>query len=314
MEHRYLADLFPGQAVDDFYLLKAVSRRTTSAGKPYLSGELSDESGSMDMVVWDYQGTLREENAGTVVSVRGDVSEYRGKPQMTVSRIRAAGEQDVYDLSALLPTAPIDAEAAFRYVKELAEGIDDADYRAVALTMLSRHEKSFRTIPAAKSVHHAFRSGLLMHTANMLRTGDLLSDLYEEVIDRSLLLTGILLHDMAKEREFRFSPMGLAADYSVEGDLLGHLVMGAQEVAEVCKELGTPAEKAMLLQHLLLSHHGEPELGAAVVPQCAEAELLHYLDGIDSRMEIYAETLSTMAPGSFSGRIFALEKKIYKHG
>ena len=173
---------------------------------------------------------------------------------------------------------------------------------------------AFRSIPAGKSVHHSFVSGLLMHTYNMLQIADFLSGLYAEIIDRSLLLTGTLLHDFAKEREFVFSDLGIVTDYSTKGQLLGHLVMGAQEVAEVCRERGVPEEKSVLLQHLILSHHGEPEFGAAVRPMCAEAELLSYIDLIDSRMEIYAENLPDVPAGGFSNRIFALEKKIYNHG
>ena len=151
-----------------------------------------------------------------------------------------------------------------------------------------------------------------MHTVNMLRTADYLAELYCEVINRDLLLAGTLLHDIAKIREFLLSSLGMVKDYSVEGQLLGHLVMGAQEIAEVAAELNIPQEKSVLLQHLVLSHHGEPEFGAAVRPMCAEAELLHLIDMMDSRMEIYAETLQTMPSGSFSDRIYALEKKIYK--
>ena len=112
--------------------------------------------------------------------------------------------------------------------------------------------------------------------------------------------------------QFDFSPLGTVKDYSAEGRLLGHPVMGAQEVAAAAQELGVPQEKSVLLQHLLLSHHGEPEFGAAVLPMCAEAELLHLIDMIDSRMEIYAETLQDMPAGTFSDRIYALEKRIYK--
>lgn len=126
-------------------------------------------------------------------------------------------------------------------------------------------------------------------------------------------LTGALLHDMAKEQEFAFSQLGLATDYSVKGQLLGHLVMGAQETARVAEELGVPEEKSVLLQHLILSHHGEPEFGAAVRPLCAEAELLSLIDAVDSRMEIYRETYDTMEAETFSPRIFALEKKVFKH-
>ena len=120
--------------------------------------------------------------------------------------------------------------------------------------------------------------------------------------------------DFAKEKEFTFSGLGLVTDYSLPGQLIGHLVMGAQEVQQCAQELGISEEKSLLLQHMILSHHGEPEFGAAVRPMCAEAELLSEIDLIDSRMEIYAEALQDLPVGSFSNRIFALDKKIYRHG
>ena len=189
----------------------------------------------------------------------------------------------------------------------------DADYAAVCRRMLQRRGEEFRRIPAAKSVHHSFLGGLLMHTLQMLRLADFLAGQYGDLIDRDLLLAGTLLHDFAKAREFRFSELGLATGYSTSGQLLGHLVMGAQEVAETAAELGTPEEKSVLLQHLLLSHHGEPEFGAAVRPMCAESELLSLIDMVDSRMEIYREVLAEVPEGEFSGRVFALDKRIYHH-
>ena len=152
-----------------------------------------------------------------------------------------------------------------------------------------------------------------MHTTYMLQTADFLAYMYEPVIDRSLLIAGTLLHDFAKCEEFTLSPLGLVSDYSVKGKLLGHLVMGAHEVANVAVELSVPEEKSMLLQHLILSHHGEPEFGAAILPMCAESELLSYIDMIDSRMEIYREALEEVPAGEFSNKVFALEKKIYHH-
>ena len=152
-----------------------------------------------------------------------------------------------------------------------------------------------------------------MHTWYMLRTADFLAGLYKDTVDRSLLLAGTLLHDFAKAEEFTFSELGLVTDYSTRGQLLGHLVMGAQQVAQAAEELGVPSEKSALLQHMLLSHHGQPEFGAAVVPMCAESELLSLIDTIDSRMEIYREAMEETAVGDFSKRIFALDKKIYRH-
>ena len=232
--------------------------------------------------------------------------------QLTARYLRLAEEKDNVDPEQLVPIAPMDPGEAMREIRNLMNSLQDEDYRRVAEALFSRNEAQFRTVPAAKTVHHGFRSGLLMHTVNMLRTADYLAELYCEVINRDLLLAGTLLHDIAKIREFLLSSLGMVKDYSVEGQLLGHLVMGAQEIAEVAAELNIPQEKSVLLQHLVLSHHGEPEFGAAVRPMCAEAELLHLIDMMDSRMEIYAETLQTMPSGSFSDRIYALEKKIYK--
>ncbi|MBO2528197.1 MAG: CMP-binding protein, partial [Clostridiales bacterium] len=137
--------------------------------------------------------------------------------------------------------------------------------------------------------------------------------IYADTVDRDLLLAGTLLHDFAKEEEFSFSELGLVTEYSRKGKLLGHLTMGAQEIAEIAKEKDIPEEKSVLLQHMLLSHHGEPEFGAAVRPQCAESELLSLIDMIDSRMEIYRETFASVPVGEFSPRVFALDKTIYHH-
>ena len=212
-----------------------------------------------------------------------------------------------------MPTAPIDAEIAWKKLREIVDTIEDHDYATICKEMMSRYGDKVKSIPAAKSVHHSFLNGLLMHTTYMLQTADFLAGLYESVINRSLLIAGTLLHDFAKCEEFTTSTLGLVTDYSVKGQLLGHLVMGAHQVANVATELHVPEEKSVLLQHLILSHHGEPDFGAAVRPMCAEGELLSFIDIIDSRMEIYRETLEEIPTGEFSKRIFALDRRIYHH-
>ena len=311
--NKTIQTMTPGDEVEGFYILKTPTPQVAANGKPFLPGAISDRTGAMELKVWDYTGPLSAADEGTVVKVRGTVGEYRGTPQFTAGRIRPAAEDDPVDVSALVPTAPIDRRRVMEELRETVNTIADPDYRAVAEDMLTAHGDALEAIPAAKSVHHAFLGGLLMHTANMLRLADFLAGMYPETVDRSLLLAGTLLHDMAKEQEFVFSQLGLATDYSVRGQLLGHLVMGAQETAAAAARLGVPEEKSVLLQHLILSHHGEPEFGAAVRPLCAEAELLSLIDAIDSRMEIYRETYETMDADTFSPRIFALEKKIFKH-
>ena len=309
-----ICDMQNGDEVEGFYVLSRGEVKRSSNGKPYLNAVLSDCTGSMPAKMWDFNMALESGDVGSVVKVRGSVGEYNGSLQFTIRLFRAANGQDRYDLADLVPTAPIDVDETLGEVRTLVASIEDGDYRAVCERMLDAHIEAFSTIPAAKSIHHSFRSGLLMHTSNMLRIADFLSGEYADFVDRSLLLAGTLLHDIAKEKEFLLSKLGLVTEYSVRGDLLGHLVMGAQEAAQTAAELGIPEEKSMLLQHMILSHHGTPELGAAVVPCCAESELLSMIDRMDAHMQVYRETLRTLPAGTFSDRIFALDKRIYNHG
>ncbi len=308
-----VADMTPGQHIQGFYILKDIRNKTSSKGSPFLSAKIMDATGETEAKMWDYSGPLNAEDSGRVMLVRGEVTEFNGALQFIIQRIRPAEAGDRYDVRELVPSAPIDQEAALSEVREILASMEDGEYRTLCQAMLERHLDSFCTIPAAKSVHHAFRSGLLMHTLNMLRAADFLAGLYGEVIDRSLLLAGTFLHDLGKEREMVRSELGMVRDYSVPGMLLGHLYMGAKEAAELAQEQGMAEEKAMLLQHLILSHHGQPEFGAAVEPQCAESELLSLIDLMDSRMEIYAEQIADLKPGEFSGKIFSIGKAVYRH-
>lgn len=311
--NKRIGDMQNGDTVEGFYILKSAAGKTSANGKTFLTAVLSDKDGSIEAKVWDYSGPISSAEEGKVVKIRGTVSEYRGTPQIVIDRIRLAEPADPVNLKALVPTAPIDVESSYAEVEAIVASLEDADYQAVCRKMLERHRETFQTIPAAKSVHHGFLNGLLMHTLNMLRLADFLAAQYADTVDRSLLLAGTLVHDFAKDEEFARSELGLVTDYSVKGQLLGHLVLGAQEIAAAARETGMPEEKSLLLQHMVLSHHGEPEFGAAVRPMCAESELLSYIDLIDSRMEIYREELAKVPVGAFSGRIFALEKKIYHH-
>lgn len=309
----YISEMKTGDQPDGFYLLQNANAKQTAAGKPFLSAVLADCTGTIDALVWNYSGSVSPADIGAVVKIKGTVSEFRGAAQITIDRIRLATDADQYDLKELIPTAPIDTDAAYRKIEEIVDSISDTDYAAVCREMLRKYGDRFRTIPAAKSVHHSFLNGLLMHTLFMLQTADHMAGLYSAVIDRSLLLAGTLLHDFAKIEEFKTSPLGLVTEYSTKGQLLGHLVMGAQEVARVAETLHMPEEKSVLLQHMILSHHGEPEYGAAVRPVCAESELLSFIDMIDSRMEIYRETFQETPAGEFSKRIFALDRRVYHH-
>lgn len=308
-----LAEMCVGDAVEGFYILRSAVIKTSSNGNPFLSAVLSDVSGSMDAKVWGYTGPITSADEGKILKIRGTVSEFRGALQLTIERLRLAQETDHYLLSDLVPCAPVDPQTLYAEVTALLDSMQDADYQGICREMLRRHGEEFQSIPAAKSVHHGFVHGLLMHTGNMLKIADHLAGLYSDTVNRDLLLAGTLLHDFGKAQEFDFSELGLVTDYSVRGKLLGHLAMGAEEIGQIAQELNVPQEKTVLLQHMILSHHGEPEFGAAVRPVCAESELLSLIDLIDSRMEIYREAFQSVPVGCFTGRIFALEKAIYRH-
>ena len=312
--HIPIAGMNAGTPVNGAYILKSAAIKTTAAGKPFLSAELADQSGSVAAILWNYSGPISAADEGKIAVLRGQVSDFKGALQISLEQIRLKEPGESVDLASLVPVAPIDEAQMYAEIQALVASVHDSDYRAICEAFLQRHAEQFCSIPAAKSVHHSFVHGLLMHTGYMVKIADHLAALYCQVVNRDLLLTGTLLHDFAKREEFTFSELGLVAGYSTKGQLLGHLVMGAQEVCEIAQELHVPEEKSVLLQHMLLSHHGKPEYGAAVIPMCAESELLSMIDMMDSRMEIYRENLEQTPLGEFSGRIFALDgHRIYHH-
>lgn len=299
-EHAALRTLAPGERFCGYYLLQSALSATTGAGKPYLNLRLADRSGELPGKLWDYAGPIGAADAGRIVWASGRVETYQNAPQASLDTLRLADESDDVDPARLVPAAPYDAGQMLDYVERTLGKLADGDYRAVCLAMLERHRDTFAVIPGGKTMHHGFLHGLLMHTAKMMQAADTLSRLYSDVIDRSLLIAGAFLHDIGKVEEFRTTELGMVSDYSAEGQLLGHLFLGAEEVGEAAREIGIPEEKRMLLQHLIVSHHGRPEFGTVVTPRCAEAELLANLDMIDSRMEMYRKAFEETPAGMFS--------------
>ncbi|MCQ2451534.1 MAG: HD domain-containing protein [Oscillospiraceae bacterium] len=312
--NKRIYDMCLGDEFAGYYVITNIQLKG-SKGKTMLLSVLSDSEDSINANMRDYTGPLASADSGKAVYVQGEVTEYHGGLQVSLRQLRPGDERDAgkYRISDLVPSVQMDLDAALQDVQAMLNSVEDEDYRKIGELMLARHQAAFSSIPAGKRMHHWQLGGLLMHTVNMMRSADFLSDLYYYVINRSLLLVGTLLHDMAKQEEFTFSELGLVNGYSVSGDLLGHLYLGAREVHDVCRELAVPEEKAILLEHLLLSHHGEPEWGACRRPICAEAELLSILDKLDSRMEIFAEACEKTPLGEVSGVIPAIDKRVYNH-
>lgn len=318
LPHQKTKEMTTGAVLDSYYLLENVHLRSTKAGNPFLSGTLRDAAGSVPFVMWDYAGSITPEDAGRVVYVSGTVGEYNGNTQVTADEVALAGDQDdpYIPLSELVPVAPIDIEEAYHFIDDtLVASMFKSKAADLALKLVTDLKPVLLVSPAAKSVHHAFVGGWVMHTSNMLKMAKAVCDVYEESypVNRALLYAGVVLHDIGKVHEFTLSELGLVKEYSLDGQIFGHSVIGETMVLEKACELGYSNEKDIkLLRHMILSHHGTPEMGAALQPMTLEAEILHYLDGLDSRMEIYRVALDGIPEGEISEYVKALDKRIVK--
>ena len=162
--NKWIADFQTGDEVEGFYVLKTAASKVSNSGKPFLSASLADRSGAIETKMWDYAGPVGTADEGSVVKIRGTVSEFRGSLQLILSRIRPVQEGDRYSLGDLVPVAPVDVDEAWQELMGLVDGLEDRDYAAVCRRVLERYGERFRTVPGGKSMHHSFVSGLLMHT------------------------------------------------------------------------------------------------------------------------------------------------------
>lgn len=312
LTRRDIADLRPGGQVMDYYLLKEASVRITKNGLPFLSATLSDCSGSIQAVQWEYGDDVTPEDVGSIVHVTGHVGSYNGQPQLTIVTIVSCRPEDCPFLDAIVPVVT-DSSADAVKLEALIDSMDDPTLQRTCRTFWEDNKETLKKLPAAKSVHHAAIGGWLKHTSSMMQLADAVAGLYGDCINRDMLLTGAFFHDVGKISEFSLAATGLVSDYSVDGNLIGHAILSVDALRFYLNVNDEHYdEKARLLEHMLLSHHGQPEFGAAVVPKTAEAEALSYIDMLDSRMEIYAEALEGVEPGSFSENIWSLGKSVYK--
>ena len=304
-----LAHLIKNQMFEGFLLVKTSEQRTSSNGSKFLDLTLSDVSGEFNGKMWD--GTIQPPKPGTVVKVRAMMNEFNGRPQLRVAKLRAVSEKDEVDMSLLVPCAPEAADTMEGRIRERVAKIEDNELRMLVEYRLDEAGDALSYYPAAQKLHHAERSGLLHHTDTMLRMGDLVCDIYP-ILDRDLLAAGVILHDLCKITEIVADESGVASDYSREGLLLGHLVQGVSVLMRACEKLNVREELKLMLSHMILSHHDLPEYGSPRRPMFPEAEVLHILDLLDARMFEMNFALNAVAPGTFTDRIWSLERKLYR--
>jgi len=220
---------------------------------------------------------------------------------------------DNINAADFVKTAGYSGEEMFNEIFAIAEKFSDQELKSIVCTILNDNRMAMLYWPAAFKLHHAVRGGLLMHTLSIIRLAEGVCRVYP-FVDRELLLSGVILHDIAKISEYEVSETGIATGYTAEGNLIGHLAMGAMAINKYAKQLGISKKTAMLLEHMVLSHHGEPEFGAAVRPMFIEAELLSELDLMDSRVFEMKEAVEAATEEDFSSRVWAMDnRKLYNH-
>lgn len=308
MPQQRVCDLTKDQRFEGFLLVRTSDQRTGGNGAKYLDLNLADRTGEVNAKVWD--GNVPAPAPGSVVKVRGGTLEYNGRLQLRVERIRAVAPTDEVDLSSLVPCAPEPPEKMLEEIESAIDGFQSQPIRDLTRELVRRFEEKLRYYPAAQRIHHAERAGLLHHTTGMLRTAKAILQIYPW-LNSDLLYAGVILHDLCKTEEMDSDSMGVVRDYSKEGLLLGHLVLGVTRIQEAANDLGISGEPVLLLQHMLLSHHGEPDFGSPRKPMFPEAEVLHWIDLLDARMNEMQTAVAKLKPGVFSEKIWSLDRRLY---
>jgi len=309
----YVRDINVGEKIGDYFLATEKILAFSQKGAPYLSLRLQDKTGEVDGKVWDNARDWEKVfQKGDIIRIQARAVNYRNNLQLSISEVEKTDDAEI-DLGDYLPSAKRDAEEMFGELLAFVEGITSPHLKAL-LNSFFRDEAivvRFKRAPAAKGFHHVYIGGLLEHTLSVTRLLDLACRHYSG-IDRDLLITGGILHDIGKIYELSY---GRIADYSDEGRLIGHVIIGVEMVnARISALEDFPPQLAMELRHILLSHHGDLEFGSPKRPKTVEALIVHYIDDMDAKVNAFQEFINASSNDESDWTPFhrLLERFIYK--
>ena len=289
-------------------LVNTMNPGVTNNGAPYVSFTLQDKTGSIEAKLWDAKDEMLEGvKPGSVILVNGEVLRYKGLLQLRIYNLSLVNPNETNPADYVASTPLTDAYMHER-TEEALSSLKDPIIRQVTEKVLSEYLDKFYTYPAAARNHHDFVGGLATHVIAMIDLANAFCELYP-ALNRDLLISGILLHDLGKVVELS-GP--ILTEYTLVGKLVGHISIMQSKVNEVAQPLGVAeSEQVTLIRHLILSHHGEYEYGSPVLPLIMEAEILNYIDNIDARMNMFSKALTGIEEGTFTARIFALENRMF---
>jgi 3'-5' exoribonuclease len=283
MKNKFVSDLTSEQVVTSFFLVVAKEVRNTREGKPYLRMELGDRTGTIEARMWDrFEHAASQISRDDFIQVKARVEIYKNKPQLSLESFRRAAPEEV-DAADYIARTTANVEELFAGLQQTAESIKNPWLRKLVLKFLMDPAIASRYMraPAAKMMHHAYLGGLLEHVVSLCGLAQAVAAHYPE-LNLDLLLTGVILHDVGKLDELSYER---AIGYTTEGQLLGHIVMELETVNRAIGGIeGFPAPLKIVVEHLLISHHGQYEFGSPKLPMIREALVLHYLDDLDSKL------------------------------
>ena len=305
-----IVDLKEKDRLTQYLMVKSCTKGVTQKGAPYLNLVLQDNTGTIDGKFWDAKAA--DEAAaipGKVAEISFEVLEYNRALQLRVNRIVPV-DQKLIRIEEFLLSSAMNEETLRAKVQELVSSIGNTNLKALTEGMLAKVGKDFYEYPAASKIHHGYLGGLAEHTLGMAALAEETARLYP-LLNRDLLIAGVLVHDMGKTKELG----GLiSGEYTTEGRLTGHISICHGWLMEVAAEKGlADSEEAMLLRHMVLSHHGRNEYGSPVLPEIPEAEALSLIDNMDARMNTLKTAIEAVKPGQWTAKMFALENRQFYH-
>jgi 3'-5' exoribonuclease len=312
MKTPLVSDLNSEQNITTFFLVCEKEIRNTREGKPYLRLELGDRSGTIEARMWEqFEAAAKGINRDDFVKVQARVEMYRNRPQLSVMQVRLAKPEEI-DLADFLPQTRADVEKLYAQLLEYATSISNPWLKKLVTGMLNDPAiaAKYKRAPAAKVMHHAYLGGLLEHVVSLCGLAKAVAAHYPE-LDVDLLVTAAMLHDVGKLDELGYER---AIGYTVEGHLLGHIVLEVQTIAKAMDAIeGFPPNLKTVIQHMLISHHGEYEFGSPKLPMIREALVFHFLDDLDSKFAaVRAALAGDSGEAEWSGYSRALGRKFLR--
>ncbi len=317
MKDIYIADLAnfdEGKVFDGFFLVLAKQQRTTKTNKPYLNLILGDKTGQLEGRVWELSDPriAKDFDRGDIVKARGSASRFDDRMQMKIDQLRVALPSEV-DKADMLPSTTYDVATLWSQLCGFVDSLTNPDLKLLLVTMLDDPAlaEAYREAPAAKQLHHAWLGGLLEHVVSLCTLADRVAPHYP-LLDRDLLLTGVILHDVGKVRELSW---GIGFEYTIEGILLGHIQIGAALAERTIDSLPNfPPKLKTLVLHMILSHHGKLEFGSPKLPMIPEALVLNFLDDLDAKMQAVSSEFDKSAkegkgPNELTNKVWALDNR-----